>query len=119
MQMNLDPRLDFGIGAPRMSEAAPPNAQQMLQDTKGLLTEILEIENEEEWQASSDVILSLYSRLYSCSIGCVPHLSHQLQHTRQIMTADCCMLSSFLNVMLAGLCLLIPLLWISPAEHGF
>ena len=53
MQMNLDPRLDFGHGAPRMSEAAPPNADQVLQHAKWPLCQMLEIENEDEWQVRS------------------------------------------------------------------
>lgn len=65
LQMNLDPRLDFGIGAPRMSEAAPPNAEQLLEASKGHLSHMLDIENEEEWQVSAASLIILQEHLES------------------------------------------------------
>lgn len=50
--MNLDPKLDFGWGTPRMSEVEPLNGHQMLQEAKEHLVHMLDIENEEQWQAS-------------------------------------------------------------------
>ena len=52
MQMNLDPKLDFGWGTPRMSEVEPVSGQQMLEEAKRPLCDMLDIADEEQWQAS-------------------------------------------------------------------
>lgn len=54
LQMNLDPKLEFGLGAPRMSEAMPPNANELLEAAREPLTHMLDIQNEEEWQALTE-----------------------------------------------------------------
>ena len=50
MQINSDPRLEFGLETPLLQESDAPDAADLLESAKGQLCGVLGIENDEEWQ---------------------------------------------------------------------
>ncbi|KAL0033179.1 hypothetical protein WJX79_008129 [Trebouxia sp. C0005] len=54
LQMNSDPRLEFGMGTPVIQETAPPEPSAMLQAAREPLRKMMGIESDEDWQELTD-----------------------------------------------------------------
>ncbi|DBB04574.1 hypothetical protein WJX77_008948 [Trebouxia sp. C0004] len=50
LQMNTDPRLDFGMGTPVIQEMAPPEFSELLQASREPMRTMMGIESDEDWQ---------------------------------------------------------------------
>ena len=50
LQMNSDPRLEFGLGTPVIQEMAPPDPSELLQASREPLRQMMGIETDEDWQ---------------------------------------------------------------------
>lgn len=50
LQMNTDPRLEFGMETPVLQELAAPNLDEMLQATREPMRKLCGIESDEDWQ---------------------------------------------------------------------
>lgn len=50
MQMNSDPRLEFGLETPLMYECEAPDAAHLLESAKEQMCHMLDIENDEDWK---------------------------------------------------------------------
>lgn len=71
MQMNSDPRLEFGLETPLLHESDPLDAAHLLASAKDDMCQMLEIENDEEWQVRH--ILSACSMTVTTGMYHHPH----------------------------------------------
>ena len=48
--MNSDPRLEFGMGTPRVQEMAAPDMQEVLQAVREPMRRMMGVESDQDWQ---------------------------------------------------------------------
>lgn len=58
MQMNSDPRLEFGLETPLIMESEAPDAAHLLESAKDQMCHLLDIENDEDWKVRHTFPLS-------------------------------------------------------------
>ena len=59
MQMNSDPRLEFGLETPLLQESDAPDADEYLESAKDQICSMFGIENDKEWQVYSSIHLAV------------------------------------------------------------
>lgn len=50
LQMNSDPRLEFGMNTPKVQEMAAPDMKEVLQAAREPMRRIMGVESDEDWQ---------------------------------------------------------------------
>ena len=50
LQMNSDPRLEFGMNTPKVQEMAAPDMNEVLQAAREPLRMIMGVQSDEDWQ---------------------------------------------------------------------